>query len=54
MITLTTHQPVHDHFSIRGLDGAARRINVTAIPITGLNDEFLVQRLLNLSNAPLH
>lgn len=41
MITLTTHQPAHDHFAIRGLDGAAHRIGVTAIPITGLRDEFL-------------
>ncbi|MEZ5936361.1 MAG: hypothetical protein R3F54_31575 [Alphaproteobacteria bacterium] len=41
MITLKTHQPAHRHFTIRGLDGALRRIDVTAIPITGLKGEFL-------------
>lgn len=41
MMTLKTYQPAHGHFTIRGLDGAPHKIDVTAIPITGLQGEFL-------------
>lgn len=41
MMTLTTHQPAHSHFSIRGLDGKPHKIGVTALPINGLKGEFL-------------
>ncbi|MGH1481715.1 MAG: PAS domain-containing protein [Geminicoccales bacterium] len=41
MVTLKTHQPAHKHFTIKGLDGAARKIGVTSIPFSGLKGEFL-------------
>ena len=41
MITLTTHQPAHGKFSIRGLNGIFHEIEVTSIPIAGLQGEFL-------------
>ena len=41
MITLRTHQPAHGKFSIRGLNGISHEIEVTSIPITGLQGEFL-------------
>ena len=41
MITLATQRPAHDRFRIRGMNGLVRKIGVTAIPITGLQGDFL-------------
>jgi PAS domain-containing protein len=41
MIALTRRRPAHSRFFIKGLDGAVRHIEVAAIPISGLQDEFL-------------
>jgi len=40
-IALSTQRPAHRRFFIRGLDGVLRHIEVTAIPIIGLQGEFL-------------
>ena len=39
--TLAEHRPAYRKFEIRGLDGVLRRLEVAAIPITGLAGEFL-------------
>ena len=41
MIALTRRRPAHSRFFIKGLDGAIRHVEVAAIPISGLQDEFL-------------
>jgi hypothetical protein len=41
MITLAKRRPAFGRFFIRGLDGVIRHLEVTAIPITGLQGEFL-------------
>ena len=41
MIALTKRRPAHSRFFIKGLDGAVRHLEVAAIPISGLQDEFL-------------
>ena|SRR5215467_5655720 len=41
MITLAKQRPAHARLSIRGLDGVIRRLDVAAIPIAGLEGEFL-------------
>ena len=41
MITLAEQRPAHDRFQIRGLNGLVRKIGVTAIPIMGLQGDFL-------------
>jgi PAS domain-containing protein len=41
MITLAKRRPASGRFFIRGLDGVVRHLDVTAIPITGLQGEFL-------------
>jgi PAS domain-containing protein len=41
MIALTRRRPAHSRFFIKGLDGAVRHLEVAAIPISGLQDEFL-------------
>jgi PAS domain-containing protein len=41
MIALTQRRPANARFSIKGLDGVARHVEVTAIPITGLEGEVL-------------
>jgi PAS domain-containing protein len=41
MMTLATRLPAHKRFRILGQDGVSRRIDVTAIPIAGLNGDFL-------------
>ena len=41
MITLTKQKPAHKRFNIRGLNGLARSIEVTSIPIAGLQGDFL-------------
>lgn len=41
MQTLKTFQPAHSQFGIRGLNGKNHVIEVTSIPITGLDGEFL-------------
>jgi PAS domain-containing protein len=41
MIALTKQRPAYARFSIKGLDGVARHVEVTAIPILGLQREFL-------------
>jgi len=41
MIALTRRRPAHSRFFIKGLDGAVRHVEVAAIPISGLQDEFL-------------
>jgi PAS domain-containing protein len=41
MITLATQRPAYRRFFIRGLDGAARQVEVAAIPIIGLQGDFL-------------
>lgn len=41
MVTLKTCKPAHSQFTIRGLNGALHKIEVTAIPISGLHGEFL-------------
>ena len=41
MVTLKTFKPAHKRFTICGLNGALHRIEVTAIPITGLQGEFI-------------
>jgi PAS domain-containing protein len=35
MVALAEHRPAHGSFSIRGLDGVRRRIEVTAFPLVG-------------------
>ena len=40
-ITLTTKRPAYRRFFISGLDGTLRHIEVTSIPISGLEGEFL-------------
>jgi PAS domain-containing protein len=39
MIALAQRRPAHVKLSIRGLDGARRRIDVTAFPLTRLGDQ---------------
>ena len=41
MVALTQRIPTHRRFWIRGLDGALRHIQVTALPLIGLADRFL-------------
>jgi len=41
MIALTERRPANKHFTMKGLDGVARHVEVTAIPITGLEGEVL-------------
>jgi len=41
MIALTMRRPAHSRFFIKGLDGTVRHVEVAAIPISGLQDEFL-------------
>jgi len=39
--TLTKKRPTHKRYHTRGLDGVVRHIEVTSIPITGLQGDFL-------------
>jgi hypothetical protein len=41
MITLARQRPAYKRFSIRGLNGVKRQIEVASIPIVGLQGEFL-------------
>ncbi len=41
MITLTKKRPINKRYHIRGLDGVVRHIEVTSIPITGLQGDLL-------------
>ncbi len=41
MITLTKKRPAYKRYHTKGLDGVVRQIEVTSIPITGLQGEFL-------------
>ena len=41
MISLSQKRPAYQKFSIRGLDGIFRRLEVTSFPLTGLNGELL-------------
>jgi PAS domain-containing protein len=41
MITLATQRPAHRCFLIRGLDGAVRAVEASAIPIMGLQGDFV-------------
>lgn len=41
MIALTKKRPAHRYMLIKGLNGTARRIGVTAFPIIGQADRFL-------------
>jgi PAS domain-containing protein len=41
MIALATRRPAHKRFYIHGMNGARRHIEVAAIPIVGLQGEFL-------------
>jgi PAS domain-containing protein len=41
MITLTQHRPVYKRFFLQGMNGVRRQIEVAAIPIVGLQGEFL-------------
>jgi PAS domain-containing protein len=41
MIALTTRRPAHKRFYIHGMNGVRRHIEVAAIPMVGLQGEFL-------------
>jgi PAS domain-containing protein len=41
MVTLARQRPAYKRFHIRGMDGVARHIDVAAIPIVGLQGDFL-------------
>ena len=41
MMTLAKRRPAHKRFYIHGMNGRRRHIEVAAIPITGLEDDFL-------------
>ncbi len=41
MITLNKKRPTYKHYHARGPDGVVRHIEVTSIPITGLQGDFL-------------
>ena len=41
MIALTTQRPAYKRYYIHGLNGVRRHIEVTSLPITGLQGEFL-------------
>ncbi len=41
MIALKKQRPAYARFFMKGLDGIARHVEVAAIPITGLQGEFL-------------
>jgi PAS domain-containing protein len=41
MLALTTRRPAYKRFYIHGMNGVRRRIEVAAIPIVGLQGEFL-------------
>ena len=41
IITLTDKRPAHKCYSLRGLDGVVRHLEVTSIPITGLQGDLL-------------
>ncbi len=41
MITLTKKRPAYKRYHTRGLDGVVRHIEVTSIPITGLQGDIL-------------
>jgi PAS domain-containing protein len=40
-VTLTTRRPAHQRMFIQGLDRVSRHIEVTSLPIVGLQGEFL-------------
>ena len=41
MIALTTQRPAYKRYYIHGLNGVRRHIEVTSLPITGLQGEFM-------------
>ena len=41
MITLTKKRPAYKRYHVKGPDGVVRQIEVTSIPITGLQGDFL-------------
>jgi hypothetical protein len=41
MITLDKHRPAYQRFFIQGLDGVRRHLEVAAIPIAGIQGDFL-------------
>ena len=41
MVALATRRPAYKRFSIHGMNGARRHLEVSAIPIVGLQGEFL-------------
>jgi PAS domain-containing protein len=41
IIALRTRRPAHKRFHIHGMDGMRRHIDVTSIPIVGLQHEFV-------------
>ena len=41
MITLDKHHPAYQRFFIRGLNGVRRHLEVAAIPIAGIQGDFL-------------
>ena len=41
VVALSTHQPAHRRFWMRGMDGNSRHLEATAIPLVGLNNRFL-------------
>jgi hypothetical protein len=41
MITLDKHRPAYQRFFIRGLNGVRRHLEVAAIPIAGIQGDFL-------------
>jgi PAS domain-containing protein len=41
MMALATQRPAHKRFSIHGMDGVRRHIDVVSIPIIGLQGEFV-------------
>ncbi len=52
VIALTERCPAHKIFWIRGLDGAMREIEVTAIPLIGQADRFLGGMALFWERSP--
>lgn len=41
MIALQERRPAHRSFSIRGMDGKARNLEATAIPLIGISNRFM-------------
>jgi hypothetical protein len=41
VIALQQHRPAHDTFWIKGLNGVARHLSVTAFPLIGQHDRDL-------------